>query len=105
MLARETPIAAVCAGTLALARARALDDREHTSNMRGYLSAHAPEYSGAAHYRDAPAIGDRHVITASGLAAVDFARAIFAELRIFSDEDEALWFDMFKHGRLPEGAA
>jgi hypothetical protein len=42
------------------------------------------------------------VITASGLAAVDFARAIFAELGMFNAKNEALWFDMFKHGKLPE---
>lgn len=101
VLASGASVAAICAGTLALARAGVLDDRRHTSNMRGYLSEHAGEYAGGAHYLDAPAVRDRHVITGSGLASVDFARAIFAELGIFSDDDEALWFDMFKHGRLP----
>ena len=72
--------------------------------MRSYLLTYAAEYAGAAHYVEAPAVRDRHVITASGLAAVDFARAIFAELGIFNAADEALWFDMFKHGRLPEAA-
>jgi hypothetical protein len=42
------------------------------------------------------------VITASGLAPVDFAREIFAELQIFTARDEALWYTMFKEGRLPE---
>lgn len=102
LLAAETPIAAICAGTLVLARAHALDDRRHTSNMRSYLSAYAPEYSGGAHYVESPAVSDRHVITASGLAAVDFARAIFAELGLFTAKNEALWFDMFKHGKLPQ---
>lgn len=102
LLATETPIAAICAGTLALARAHALDERRHTSNMSSYLSAYAPEYSGDAQYVELPAVSDRHVITASGLGAVEFARAIFAELGIFSPENEALWFDMFKHGKLPQ---
>ena len=101
LLIAETPIAAICGGTLALARAHVLDDRKHTSNMRSYLPAHATEYSGSAHYVESAAVSDRHVITASGLAAVDFARAIFAELGVFSAKDEALWFDMFKHGKLP----
>ena len=104
LLAAETPIAAICAGTLALARAHALDDRRHTSNMRSYLPAYATEYSGGAHYVESAAVTDRHVITASGLAAVDFARAIFAELGIFTAKNEALWFDMFKHGKLPQAA-
>ena len=47
---------------------------------------------------------DGHVITASGLAPVDFAREIFAELQIFSARDDALWYAMFKDGRLPETA-
>jgi hypothetical protein len=49
-------------------------------------------------------VRDRHVITASGLAPVDFAREIFAEMEIFNARDEALWYTMFKDGRLP-GAA
>jgi len=104
LLAAETPVAAICAGTLALGRARALDDRRHTSNMRSYLPTCAAQYAGAAFYVEAPVVTDRHVITASGLADVDFARAIFAELGIFSEADEALWFDMFKHGKLPDAA-
>jgi putative intracellular protease/amidase len=104
LIAAETPVAEICAGTLALGRTGALDDRRHTSNMRSYLPANAAEYAGAASYVEAPAVRDRHVITASGLAGVDFARAIFAELGIFDAADEARWFDMFKHGNLPDGA-
>src|SRR5205085_1378499 len=59
LVTAETPIAAICAGTLALARAGVLDDRQHTSNMRGYLPRRAAEYAGAAHYVDAPAVTDR----------------------------------------------
>jgi putative intracellular protease/amidase len=104
LLASETPIAAICAGTLALARAHALDDRRHTSNMRSYLSAYASEYSGGEHYLEMPAVRDRHVITASGLAAVDFARAVFGELGVFSAENERMWFEMFKHGKIPQAS-
>jgi hypothetical protein len=81
-----------------------LDDRDHTSNGCDYLSTQVPEYAGAAHYIEAAAVRDQHVITATGLAPVDFARAIFAELRVFTAADEARWYMMFKQGRLP-GAA
>lgn len=104
LVASGVRVAAICGGTLALARAGLLNDRRHTSNMPGYLAEHAPEYSGASLYEDAPAVSDGGVITASGLAPVDFAREIFRELKIFSAADEELWFDMFKHGRLPESA-
>jgi len=105
LLGAETPVAAICGGTLALARAGVLNDRRHTSNMPKYLSAFATEYSGGEHYVALPAVSDRHVITASGLAAIEFARAIFAELGIFSAENETLWFDMFKHGKIPQEMA
>lgn len=104
LVAIETPVAAICAGTLALGRTRALDERRHTSNARNYLPTYVPEYAGGTCYVDAPAVRDGHVITASGLAPVDFAREIFAELQIFNPSDEALWYAMFKEGRLPEPA-
>jgi putative intracellular protease/amidase len=103
-LESETPVAAICAGTLALARTGALNDRRHTSNMRSYLSTHVPEYSGATHYLDVLAVRDRHLITASGLGSIDFAREIFAELEVLSGADQELWFDMFKHGKLPQAS-
>jgi putative intracellular protease/amidase len=92
---------AICAGTLALARAGILNDRRHTSTERTELERYAPEYRGQEHFVDAPVVADECVITASGLAPVDFARAILAKLSIFSRADEELWFDMYKHGRLP----
>ena len=85
LIGADVPVAAICGGTLALARMGLLDDRRHTSNGPGYIAEHVPQYSGAAFYDPAPAVSDRGVITASGLAPVDFAREIFRKLRIFSE--------------------
>jgi putative intracellular protease/amidase len=104
LVAADVPIAAICAGTLALARAGLLNDRRHTSNMPGYIANHSPDYSGGALYDAAPAVNDSGVITASGLAPVEFAREIFKQLKVFTAADEELWFDMFKHGRIPQPA-
>lgn len=98
LVANETPVAAICGATLALARMGVLDARRHTSNLPEYLTTHASEYRGTGSYVDAPAVRDAHVITASGLAAVDFAREIFAEVGVFSAADQALWYDLFKSG-------
>jgi putative intracellular protease/amidase len=104
LIAAGIPVAAICAGTLAVARAGLLNDRRHTSNMPGYIAKHSPGYSGGSLYDAVPAVNDRGVITASGLAPVEFAREIFKQLRIFTAANEELWFDMFKHGRIPQPA-
>ena len=56
LVVESTPIAAICAGTLALGRAGVLDHRSHTSNMPGYLAEHASEYRGGSRYVAAPAV-------------------------------------------------
>ena len=58
-----------------------------------------------AQYVDAPAVRDRGLITASGLADVEFAAELFAELDVFSESDRALWLELFRSGRLPEDSA
>jgi putative intracellular protease/amidase len=104
LVAADVPVAAICGGTLAVARAGLLNDRRHTSNMPGYIEEHVPQYSGVALYEAGPAVSDRGMITASGLAPVEFAREIFRQLKIFTAADEELWFEMFRHGQLPQSA-
>lgn len=102
LLAMSKPVAAICGATVAMARAGLLDDRRHTSNMPSYLAEQVPSYRGASLYEPSLAVYDRGVITASGLGPVEFARAIFAEVGVFSESDRALWYEMFKHGKMPE---
>jgi putative intracellular protease/amidase len=101
----QIPIAAICGATLALARSGLLDDRSHTSNAPDYLTGMVSEYRGAERYVDALAVRDRHLITASGLGAAEFAREIFEELEVFSPSDRALWYQIFKSGRIPATTA
>jgi putative intracellular protease/amidase len=101
---RGVPIAAICAATTAIVRAGLLRGRRHTSNGLEYLRRQVPEYAESAQYVDAPAVRDRGLITASGLADVEFAREIMAELGVLSEEDRALWTTLFRGGRLPAGA-
>ena len=73
------PTGAICAGTLALARAGVLDERAHTSNSLEFLTSNAAGYRGGTGYRDVPhAVADGPVVTASGLAPVSFACAVAA---------------------------
>lgn len=105
LLAAGKPVAAICGATVAMARAGLLDDRRHTSNMPSYLHQNVPTYRGEEYYDTSLAVRDRGVITASGLGAVEFSRAIFEELGLFSESDRGVWYDMFKHGKLPAGVA
>ncbi len=90
------PVAAICGATAALARAGLLDNRRHTSNMREYLTGTG--YRGAALYQDEPAVTDKLVITAGGLAPVDFAYHIFKQLNVFSESTLEAWRLLFKTG-------
>lgn len=103
--AHAVPIAAICAATTAVARAGLLTGRRHTSNSLEYLKQHVPDYAGAAMYVNARAVRDRGLITASGLADVEFAEEIMAELGVLSDGDRAYWASLFRAGRLPPGTA
>ena len=81
------PIGAICAGTLAAARAGLLEDRPHTSNAMAFLQTKAPAYGGAAHYQDMPrAVTGRNLVTAPGSAPASFAVAI---LRLVAPDREA----------------
>jgi putative intracellular protease/amidase len=98
--AAGVPIAAICAATTAIARADLLRGRRHTSNGLEYLKQQVPAYAEAGGYVDAPAVRDRGLITASGLADVEFAREIMTELDVLSEDDRRYWTTLFRGGRL-----
>lgn len=95
-MATGVPVAAICAATGALAGAGLLNDRFHTSNSREYLASN--EYRGARLYCDLPAVTDKNLITASGVAPVDFAYDIFRMLDLYSDDTLEAWYGLFKLG-------
>jgi putative intracellular protease/amidase len=96
-------IGAICAATLELARAGLTRGLRHTSNAKSYLRAMVRDYQDEDFYVDELAATDQNVITASGLGSIEFAREVIQQLKIYSDADTNLWFDMFKHGVVPAG--
>jgi putative intracellular protease/amidase len=98
MESEHRPVAAICAATLALAHAGLLDDRMHTSNGADFIEKFVPAYAGASFYRAAPAITDRSVITASGLAPVAFAAEIFRALVPERADDIATYQSLYVRG-------
>jgi putative intracellular protease/amidase len=97
----RVPIAAICGATLAVAKLGLIRGRRHTSNGLAYLKERVPEYSEAALYVDAPAVRDRGLITASGLADVEFARELFEELGVLTPAERGQWAEIFRTARLP----
>jgi putative intracellular protease/amidase len=99
------PIAAICGATVAIARIGLLRGRRHTSNGLEYLRSHVPGYAEAGTYVDAPAVREAKLITASGLADVEFARELFDELDVLTPAHRALWAQIFRTAKVPTGAA
>jgi len=96
------PIGAICAATTVLARAGILCNRKHTSNSINYISSKVPDYSNHAGYTHALSTRDKHVITASGVGAVEFAMDVFDELQVMTDEMKAVWFNAMRSGQYPD---
>lgn len=96
-LRRGVPVAAICGATAALARAGWLETRPHTSNALSYLKGTG--YGGAAQYRDEAVVREGGLITAGGMAPLEFAREIFAELGIYDDDAREAWYQLYKTGK------
>lgn len=92
-------IAAICGATLEIVRSGLSGSAQHTSNDRDWLKSIIPDYRDEARYVDAMAVSDNNVITANGLASVEFAREIIGRLGIYSADDTQRWYEMFKHGK------
>jgi putative intracellular protease/amidase len=89
-------VAAICGATFGLARAGLLNDRYHTSNDLNYLKAVCPEYTGSASYRPEPAVSDGKLITASGVAPIEFTYEILKNLDVLSPKTLEAWYQLYR---------
>ncbi len=89
------PVAAICGATAGLARAGLLDDRDHTSSAPEYLQFTGGPYAGGERFRWDPAVDDGGLITAGPTHPVEFARAVFERLEVFSPEILDAWYKLF----------
>jgi putative intracellular protease/amidase len=88
-------VAAICGATLGLANAGLLDNHPHTSNDPAALKMFCPNYHGTDHYENEPAVTDGNLITASGLAPVEFAYHVFRALDVMSPATLEAWHGLF----------
>jgi putative intracellular protease/amidase len=96
------PVAGICAATLALAHAGLLNDHRHTSNGDGFIAKYVPAYSGRDLYAKVPAVKDRNVITANGLAPFAFAAEIFRAVAPERKDDIATYEKLYSRGLLDD---
>lgn len=91
-------IAAICGATFYLGQLGILDNLKHTSNDLSYLKAVVPEYGGQENYQNKLAETDKNIITANGIAPIEFATEIFKKTELKSDDEIEKWFQLFKNG-------
>lgn len=95
---KRKPIAAICAATGFLARLGMLDKIKHTSNDIEYMKYAAPNYHGEKYYENVLAITDHNIITACGVAPIEFAQEIFHYIELLNPFELKKWFQLFKNG-------
>ena len=89
-------VAAICGATMSLAQNGLLDSRSHTSNDLGYLKMVCPNYAGEKYYKQEPAVTDGKLITASGIAPLEFSAHVLKALDVFSAKTLDAWYNLYR---------
>lgn len=95
LIDRGVIVAAICGATAALAKAGILNNRKHTSNGKKFLEMTCPEYKGSDNYIDCPAVCDGNLITASGLAALEFTYEILKKIEVMKEKTVTAWYKLY----------
>jgi len=89
-------IAAICGATMALAQKGLLDNRKHTSNAKELLKITCPEYAGEKFYLNQPVVVDDNLITATGLAALEFSYEVLKKTNLMKQATLESWYQLHK---------
>ncbi|MDP1509375.1 type 1 glutamine amidotransferase family protein [Paenibacillus sp. CMAA1739] len=89
-------VAAICGATIGLAQAGLLNSRWHTSNDLEYLKMICPTYTGEKYYKMESAVTDGKLITASGMAPLEFSVHVLKALSVFSSKTLEAWYSLNK---------
>lgn len=95
-LDRGHQVAAICGATIGLASVGALDQRRHTSNDLGFLKQSCPDYRGEAMFRKEPAVRGDNLITATGLAPLEFSYEVLKMLKVWRPDTAKAWYRLHK---------
>ncbi|MBT2289071.1 glutamine amidotransferase [Paenibacillus albidus] len=89
-------VAAICGATMGLAQAGLLNSRPHASNDLEYLKMICPAYTGEEFYNNQPVVTDRNLITASGIAPLEFTVHVLKALDVCSSHTLDAWYSLYK---------
>lgn len=73
-----------------------LDSRKHTSNDLEYLKMVCPHYKGETFYEVGPAVSGENLITASGVAPLEFTMEVLKKLDVFASDTLHSWYNLNK---------
>ena len=88
-------VAAICGATFGLARNGLLDSRWHTSNDLEYLKYICPNYEGEQFFRWETVVTEGSLITALGIAPLEFALQVLNALEVFSEKTLDAWYNLY----------
>lgn len=91
-----TIVAAICGATEGLANMGYLDSRKHTSNDLDYLKTVCPNYKGEKFYEISPVVSSENLVTASGVAPLEFAMEVLKKLDVFAPDALHAWYNLNK---------
>ncbi|MBX0319629.1 type 1 glutamine amidotransferase family protein [Shouchella clausii] len=94
-----TIVAAICGATEGLANFGYLDSRKHTSNDLEYLKMVCPSYKGEKFYEMRPVVSDGNLVTASGVAPLEFTMEVLEKLDVFAPDTLHSWYNLNKTHR------
>jgi len=95
-LKEGTLVAAICGATMGLAQKGLLNSRPHTSNDLEYLKMICPTYTGEKYYKMESAVTDGKLITASGIAPLEFSVQVLKAMGVFSSKTLDAWYSLNK---------
>ena len=91
-----TIVAAICGATEGLANTGYLDSRKHTSNDLEYIKMVCPNYNGEKFYEMGPVVSGENLVTASGVAPLEFAMEVMKKLDVFAPDTLHSWYNLNK---------
>lgn len=89
-------IAAICGAVQDLANSGYLDHLRHTSNDQSYLEMICPAYKGSPFHQNGPVVRDGRLITASGMAPLEFAKETIGAMDVFHSDTLEAWYQLNK---------